>query len=39
MSYLPPADRDGLVRETVRLVGGCIAAIVALAIVVYLLTP
>jgi hypothetical protein len=38
VSHLPPPDRAGLVRETVRLVGGCIAAIVVLSIVVYFLT-
>jgi hypothetical protein len=38
MSYLPPPTREGLVRETVLLVGGCIAGMILLGIVVYFLT-
>lgn len=38
MSFLPPQTREGLISETVRLLGGCVAGIVLLAIVVYLLT-
>lgn len=37
MTFLPPSDRDGLVRETIRLVGGCVLAILLLGLVVYLL--
>jgi hypothetical protein len=38
LSYLPPPTREALVRETFRLVGGCVAGIVLLGIVVYFLT-
>jgi hypothetical protein len=38
LSYLPPPTRDGLIKETVLLIGGCIAGIVVLGSVVYLLT-
>lgn len=39
MSTLPPERRDALIRETVRLIAGCIAFIVVLGLVVYFLTP
>jgi hypothetical protein len=38
MSYLPPPTREALVKETIRLVSGCIAGITLLAVVVYFLT-
>lgn len=38
MSYLPPPDRDGLIKETVRLLGGCLLAIILLGVVVYATT-
>ena len=38
MSCLPPPTREGLFKETVRLVGGCVAGIVLLGIVVYFVT-
>jgi hypothetical protein len=38
LSYLPPPTREGLIKQTVLLVGGCIVGIVVLGIVVYLLT-
>jgi hypothetical protein len=38
MSYLPPPTREDLLAETIRLVGGCIAGILLLAIAVYFLT-
>jgi hypothetical protein len=38
LSYLPPPTREGLVRETVLLVCGCVIGIVVLGIVVYFLT-
>lgn len=38
MSYLPPSTREALIKETIRLIGGCIAGIALLGIVVYLLT-
>jgi hypothetical protein len=38
MSYLPPPTKRGLIRETVLLVGGCLAGILLLATVVYFLT-
>jgi hypothetical protein len=39
MSTLPPKDRAALIRETVRLVAGCIAFIVLLGVLVYFMTP
>jgi len=36
--FLPPPDRDGLIRETMLLVAGSFAVILALAVVVYFLT-
>ena len=39
MSTLPPEDRDALIRETVRLVAGCIAFIVLLGVLIYFVTP
>jgi hypothetical protein len=38
MTSLPPPDREGLIRETARIVAGCVAFIVVLGTVVYLLT-
>ncbi|MBB2773203.1 UNVERIFIED_ORG: hypothetical protein GGE11_004137 [Mycolicibacterium obuense] len=38
MSFLPPPTREGLISETVRLLGGCVAGIVLLGIAVYFLT-
>jgi hypothetical protein len=38
MSYLPPPTREGLIKETVLLVGGSVVGIVLLGIVVYFLT-
>jgi hypothetical protein len=38
MSYLPPPTREALVRETIRILGGCIVGIVVLGVVVYFLT-
>lgn len=38
LSYLPPPTGKELISETLRLVGGCIAAIVLLGVVVYFLT-
>jgi hypothetical protein len=38
LSFLPPPTREALIEETIRLVGGCVAGIVLLGIVVYLLT-
>jgi hypothetical protein len=34
--FLPPSTKAGLCRETVKLVGGCIAFIVILGIIVAL---
>jgi hypothetical protein len=38
VSFLPPQTRAGLISETLRLLGGCVAGIVLLGIIVYLLT-
>jgi hypothetical protein len=38
VSYLPPPTRDKLIAETIRIVGGCVAGIMLLGIVVYVLT-
>jgi hypothetical protein len=38
LSYLPPPTREALVKETIRLVAGCIAGVVLLGVVVYFLT-
>ncbi|BBZ14865.1 DUF7156 family protein [Mycobacterium branderi] len=38
MTYLPPSDRDDLIKETARLIGACITGIVLLGIVVYFCT-
>lgn len=38
MSFLPPPTREGLISETVRLLGGCVAGILLLGVVVYFLT-
>jgi hypothetical protein len=39
MSTLPPEDRDSLIRETIRVVAGCIAFIVVLGVLIYFMTP
>jgi hypothetical protein len=38
MSYLPPPTREGLIKETVWIVGACVAGIVLLGVVVFALT-
>jgi len=38
MSTLPPPERDALIRETLRVLLGCVTFIVVLGLIVYFAT-